>query len=125
MKINQLKVLGFIYQVIEDPQMYKKRNASATSCTNTLNITIDSSFPFPLQQESFIHEIIESLSYHLQLKLDHDTISRLSEGLFAIIKDNPELLNFLAESYPETTDNPDDNFVSKIINAKVVAGGAL
>jgi len=40
------------------------------------------------QESSVLHEMIEALNYHLDLKLQHETIMQLEAGLYQCLKDN-------------------------------------
>lgn len=56
--------------------------------TSKLQIFLDIDSPKSKQAEALLHEIFEVLSDHLDLKLDHQTLSTLSETLFAVIRTN-------------------------------------
>lgn len=53
-------------------------------------IRIDGSRNMPMVQETFIHEIIEMLNHHMEIKLKHPQIASLSFGLAQVIRDLPE-----------------------------------
>lgn len=89
---KKLKILGHIYSIElgTDPQL--GRGTSGLCCANLLRIELDSSVPESRRDEAFLHEIIEALKFHLELKFEHEDLTALSEGLFTIIRDNR--LNF-------------------------------
>lgn len=82
------KILGHKYQLQITNIPMLKQSTIATCCSNTLTIEISNIFPQSRQEEALFHEIIEALDYHLGLKLEHDKITALSEGLFQVFKDN-------------------------------------
>lgn len=45
------------------------------------------------QQATLLHEIIQGISDYLYLDFTEDTVVRFTEGLFTVLKDNPDLLN--------------------------------
>jgi hypothetical protein len=58
------------------------------------SIHINESASFEEREETLLHEVIEVLNYQLALNLKHDTIMRLSSGLYACgISVKPESAN--------------------------------
>jgi hypothetical protein len=88
----KLRIIGFDYRVIEDPDLTKKQDSMACHIGNTLQIIIDEGFSDPHKKEALIHELLESLNYLLELGLPHNIITGISQGLFAIVNDNPALV---------------------------------
>ena len=84
----KIKILGHEYDLIYDPNWMKQENLQGSFRANALKIIIDSSLPPSTQKEILLHESIEAINYHLELKLEHHQISALSEVLFQIIRDN-------------------------------------
>jgi len=41
-----------------------------------------------MRDSTLLHEIIEALNYHLELKLEHNQITSLEAGLYQTLKDN-------------------------------------
>ena len=84
-----VKILGHEYVVIFDKELFARENIGCgKACANLLKITISSDVPESRQAEVFLHEIIEMLKYSLQIEIGHDHLSALSEGLFAVIRNN-------------------------------------
>lgn len=52
-------------------------------------IKLDGSRTIPMIQETYIHEILEMLNHHMEIKLEHSQISNLSYGLAQVIRDLP------------------------------------
>ena len=87
-KSKKLKILGHDYDLFVTNAPILDRGTIATTAVNTLTIEISNIFPLSRQTEGLFHEIIEALNYHLELKLEHDKIVALSEGLYQVFKDN-------------------------------------
>ena len=79
-----MKILGFNYHVVgsSDSQYLGLHSA------DTLTIKIDSGAPKERQLETIVHEIIEAINVHTQLKLRHNQITTVSSILFQVLSDN-------------------------------------
>ena len=55
---------------------------------STINITNDNELPESGEAEILMHEIIEMTNAEYDMKLPHQTISTLSQQLFAVIRNN-------------------------------------
>jgi hypothetical protein len=55
---------------------------------DTLTIKIDNSAPKDRKIETMLHEIIEAINVHTQLKLRHNQITTVSSILFQVLSDN-------------------------------------
>lgn len=81
--------MGHEYSVELDPHIFRnENNGGGKGCANDLKIVVGGNMHESNQAEIFMHEIIEQVCYRLQLKIDHDDLSALSEGLFQVIRDN-------------------------------------
>lgn len=49
------------------------------------------------QEETLLHEIIECINYHYELKLSHWKIQVIGTVLYQVIKDNPEIFKIEKE----------------------------
>ena len=86
---NKVKILGHEYSVIYDEKIFMTESSGcAKACANTLEITLSPQVPESRQAEALMHEIFEMIKYTLNIELDHQTLSALSELLFAVIRDN-------------------------------------
>lgn len=88
LKDRTIKILGHEYQLSMTNKSLIERNTIACICPNTLTIEISTLCPKSRQEEGLLHEIIEALNCHLELKLEHEKITSLSEGLYQVFKDN-------------------------------------
>lgn len=85
--MGKLKILGYEYAVerredVHAMDAFGKMNAKAQT------IPIASDLAEEQAISTILHEIIEALNYHLDLKLKHDTIMRLESGLYQVLTDN-------------------------------------
>lgn len=101
MKIPKtLKVGGITYKVIKRSRFSKgdsKFSGLAKHSQATVELALDfEDVPFDIQkvEECFIHELLHCVDniYNNQ-KLDEDTVDRLSQGLYQVLKDNNLLKN--------------------------------
>lgn len=88
LKNRTIKILGHEYELHMTNKPLLERNTVACVCPNTLTIEISNLCPQSRQEEGLFHEIIEALNCHLDLKLEHDKLTALSEGLYQVFKDN-------------------------------------
>jgi len=90
MKIpDTVKIIGHDYKISYDPHLFRDESTGGgTSCANGLSIVLACDSLESNMAEIFLHEIIEQIKYRLQIELDHDDLSALSEGLFAVIRNN-------------------------------------
>lgn len=85
---NNLKILGHNYTVELKPRLSLEEGAIGRCCANTQRIQISTEYPESGQAEGLLREIMEALKFHLELDMEHPTLSRLSECLFQVIRDN-------------------------------------
>jgi len=83
-----LEILGHTYKVKKTNTLSASEGAVASCNTSLLEISIDTNFPESVQREGLLHEIIEAMNYHMELELEHNKIAALSEGLFAVLRNN-------------------------------------
>ena len=88
MKIpKKLKILGHEYVVLQK-QMALQGRTVGTHCTNVLEMTIEVDMAESNKAEVLLHEIIEGIRARLDIELTHQDLTRLSEGVFQVIRDN-------------------------------------
>jgi hypothetical protein len=91
---TKIRILGFDYRLIADPDLRKESGDAGQQCGSMQFIKIaaeDAGLPYG--NETLIHELIEAINSHLQLKLEHPQIQALGAGLFSIIADNPQFFS--------------------------------
>ncbi len=93
MKIpKKLKMFGHKITVKYEANYARDENRLGSSCGQTLEIKLDPGLSPSSIESTLIHEIIEQINWHLELKLEHSTISQLEAGLYQVLKDN-KLIN--------------------------------
>jgi hypothetical protein len=83
-----VKILGHEYKVEYTPNLTDRADAAGICDTEKLEMSIDANIPDTRQQEAVLHEVIEAINYHAELKLRHQAITLLSECLYQVFKDN-------------------------------------
>ena len=84
-----VRILGHDYSIIYDKNIFLTDNTGGGKvCANTLEIALYPDSPESRLAEIFMHEIMESLKYCMQLTIEHEDLSALSEGLFSVIRNN-------------------------------------
>jgi hypothetical protein len=92
-----MKILGYQYGIIRD------RNSEEMGSMGKLHVKpqkIQIATDLTEQQEAstVLHEIIEALAYHLEMKLDHQDVMGLEAGLYQVLTDNGIDLSPLARA---------------------------
>jgi len=92
MKIpSKIKIGGYFYDIEIDETLALKSGCQGTQCSNTLEIKIDGGIAQQNKESTLIHEIIEAINYHYELKLEHTVISTLESALYQVITDNSSM----------------------------------
>ena len=98
MKIpDKVKVGGHYYKVIWDDKRLSDEGFIGLACHNALIIYLckiyrGEKLAKSIIEENLIHEIIHTVDVNYNNhSLDEDTINRLSEGIYQVLKDNFKL----------------------------------
>ena len=83
----EINILGFNY-AIEYPCDERTMNHPARILLDTHVIQIATGQIPSEEQSCILHEIIEAINHHLELDLDHGTVSRLETGLYQALTQN-------------------------------------
>lgn len=86
--IKKLKIMGHEYKVKHCKDLIKKNNAIGYINFNKTTIWISTEISESRKRESILHEIIEALNCHMDLKLKHSVIVRIAEGMLVVLRDN-------------------------------------
>jgi hypothetical protein len=89
----KLKILGHEVDLNYDDKLLHKRDSVGTYCANLLTIMIDPTYPVTRQEEGLLHEVFEAIRFHLNCQdtVNHALMSSISEVLYQVIKDNPDV----------------------------------
>lgn len=87
---TSLKILGHIYRVGTWKSAVKEgAGAVYGRCVpEELSIFVGTEFPDSQIEATLLHEIIEAINYHLELRLEHNQIQGLEAGLYSVLKEN-------------------------------------
>lgn len=94
-----MKILGYTYEIIQSGDR-DHLNALGRCHASTQTIHIATDLNDEQKQSTALHEIIEALSYHLQLNLEHNIIMSLEASLYQVLSDNGVDLSPLLENEP-------------------------
>jgi hypothetical protein len=81
-----MNILGFDYEVV----FAKMGDIDSLGHVNPkeLCIAVSEDVDPQLQISTILHEIIEAINIHMDLKLKHSQITSLEVGLYSVLKDN-------------------------------------
>lgn len=82
-----MKILGYNYR-IERGVRVDEMDAYGRIDRRRQIITVASDLAEDGHASTLLHEILEALNYHLELKLEHRAIMSLEAGLFQVLTDN-------------------------------------
>lgn len=88
---DKVKIGAYNYSIIIDDKLALKNGTQGTQCANTLEIKLDAGIALQNRESTLLHEIIEAINYHYELKIEHHVISTLESTLYQVIKDNPDI----------------------------------
>jgi hypothetical protein len=84
---EKIKILGYYYDMVEDGD-YDSTGAFGRMNPKIHKIQIASDLCQQEKETTVLHEIIESINYHLELKLEHPVIMSLEASLYQALTDN-------------------------------------
>ena len=89
---KQIKIVGKTYVVEEIPEM----DEDCGACYDTKQlIKIAGDLPQELSQDTLLHEVMHAIDYQMHLNLKERHVSAMASGLMAVIKENPDFVNYL------------------------------
>lgn len=93
-----INILGYDYTVDTTSETMKSLRGFSGICNfNNQTITIANDINKKAVSSVLIHEIIEAINYHLELKLKHRQISSLECAIFQVLVNNGVNLDSLVE----------------------------
>lgn len=95
--INNIKIAGLKYQITEIENLTRDNNCLGNCCGNSLNINIDKNLKEDVKKKTLLHETLEALNFEYNLEFEHNKICVLETALFAVIRDNTDLIKYLSE----------------------------
>lgn len=88
---KKIKIGGLIFKVELHENLTTGLGSYGQMRPADMKIVIDSTIAKPMQESTFLHEIIEVINTNLELGMEHKIISALEAGLYQVIKDNPKV----------------------------------
>lgn len=91
-----MKILGYDYKVVSESNM-DEAGAMGRCHPKSQRLQISSDIHEQQKVSSILHEIIEALNYHLELKLEHQSVMSLEASLYQVLTENGVDLSPLAK----------------------------
>jgi len=88
--ITKLRVLGQDVGVVGDDLVGRERECFGEFRPGRCQIAIDPQLDPQQQGETLLHEVLEKLTHGLGIDLEHAGLTALSNGLYAVLRDNTE-----------------------------------
>jgi len=89
--------MGRDYPVQAEAGLLSDKDASGVLYRRECRIGIDPNDAPVSQAETILHEIMKSLKGDLSLKIEHADLLCFSEGLFAVLRDNPKVAEHIVK----------------------------
>lgn len=92
MNIEKIKIGGINYKLKQMDNYARDFGMMGSHCGNSSEIIIDKGLAECRKYKTIIHEILEAINFEYELDLDHNKITTLETSLYAVIKDNKDLI---------------------------------
>ena len=93
-----VRIQGHEYTIEFVPELAIKDSDKAGVCnSNVQEIKVGAGLAASCQRATLLHEILEGISYQLDLQLEHPMVCRLSAALYQVIADSPEVAKWIAD----------------------------
>lgn len=86
--VDSIRISGLPYQVEYKPNL--DGNLGRVRCSTCIIEVASDKQLVDMQTSTLLHEVIEALNFHMELKRRHQQISNLEVGLYQVLVDNPE-----------------------------------
>lgn len=87
----KIKLYGHEITIEIDDNLERKTGAYGVFSVNTMTITLDGLVPQSIRLATLIHECMEALNYFSELNLQHNVISSITTGIFALLAENKDI----------------------------------
>jgi hypothetical protein len=85
--MKQLNILGYLY-TLDSSKKLSDMGGNVGFCSFDLKeLVVANDVESDVRESTLLHEVIEALNYHLELKLKHNQIMALEVGLHQVLKD--------------------------------------
>ena len=99
-----IKLFGYEY-AIECKDSISEMDAFGRYHSKTLTIQIANNICPQQKVSTLIHEVLEAINYHLNVKLKHEAICQLETGLMDFLSSNNLVSDKLLDLLPEEQNN--------------------
>lgn len=95
MNIDNIKIGGINYKLKQMDNYARDFGMMGSHCGNSSEIIIDKGLIKDRKEKTIIHEILEAINFEYELDIDHNKITTLETSLYAVIKDNKNLIELI------------------------------
>lgn len=90
---KELRIVGKRYKIVIRDEMQDNRGM----CDDMRQeLYVLRGQPHDLECDTILHEAIHALDYHMQLRLTEEQVTGLGAAVYALLSDNPSLLDHIA-----------------------------
>ena len=94
---KSIRIVGHTYTVQVEPSEHFNSQYMGQINHQELTIRVGTHIPPEQQRETLLHEVIHGVDVAMRLNLSEEDTSRLSRGLHAALRDNPDFAKYLTE----------------------------
>lgn len=81
-----MEILGYTYKVNKDKTISELQDRMGVCYVNSQKISLAKDQTDDSLVSTFIHEIIEAINFHLELKMRHNQICAMEVGIYDVLK---------------------------------------
>ena len=106
---DNVNVMGTLFKIVQGTLIDEEGNGSYGEWDGTdLSIHLEVTSPRPHKAITLLHELIHGIDELCYMRLSHQNVYILSQVLYQIILQNPELMEYISNSYSEDGDGQGD-----------------
>ena len=99
---DNVNVMGTLFKIVQGTLIDEEGNGSYGEWDGTdLSIHLEITSPRPHKAITLLHELIHGIDELCFMRLSHQNVYILSQVLYQIILQNPELIEYISNSYSE------------------------
>jgi hypothetical protein len=89
---SQIKILGHVVTVKTVKRPFVLQDQSGEADPGRGVISVLEGLEASVREATILHEVIHILDHHLALQMNEEQVTGIAQGLFSVLKDNPEFL---------------------------------
>jgi hypothetical protein len=106
---DNVNVMGTLFKIVQGTLIDEEGNGSYGEWDGTdLSIHLEITSPRPHKAITLLHELIHGIDELCFMRLSHQNVYILSQVLYQIILQNPELIEYISNSYSEDREGQGD-----------------